>query len=172
MKTEADSCSAFPSQRKPRMPSNHGELEAAREDSSLKPQREQGPADILTLGFSSPEPWENKFLLFEANQSFFFFFFYRSPRKFRRSFYKSYGNRCVAFFFLVFIYIDGPLSFLYRYTSVISSGCVFGLLAMTTTINKSCSGIGKLAREFYNYLPILPETPGFWPRHRGCRGLR
>ena len=74
MKTEADSCSAAPSQRKPRMPSNHGELETAREDSSLKPQREQGPADILTLGFSSPEPWENKFLLFEANQSFFFFY--------------------------------------------------------------------------------------------------
>ena len=142
MKTEA----VFPalSQGKPRMASNHGELEKARKDSSLEPQREQGPADTLMLGFWSPELRDNKFLLFEATQ----FFFYHSPRKFRRRFYKSYGNRCVAFFFLACIYMHGPLSFLYRNTSVISSGCVFGLLAMTTTINKSCSGIGKLAREF------------------------
>ena len=125
------------------MARNHGELEEARKDSSVKPQREQVPADTLTLGFWSPELWENKFLLFEATQ----FFFYHSPRKFRHRFYKSNGNRCVAFF-LVCIYIDGPLSSLYRYTSVISSGCVFALLAMTTTINKSCGGIGKLAREF------------------------
>ena len=52
MKTEA----VFPalSQGKPRMASNHGELEEARKDSSLEPQREQGPADTLILDFWPP----------------------------------------------------------------------------------------------------------------------
>ena len=75
------------------MARNHGELEEARKDSSVKPQREQVPADTLTLGFWSPELWENKFLLFEATH----FFFLPQPQEIQTPFLQEQWQqmRCI-----------------------------------------------------------------------------